>query len=49
VVLHPSVTVTAGSDVGRARALHEPAHEKCFITNSVNFRVECEPEILVKR
>jgi organic hydroperoxide reductase OsmC/OhrA len=49
VVLHPSVTVTAGSDVERARALHGPAHEKCFIANSVNFRVECEPDIVVKR
>ena len=47
VVLHPIVTVTAGSDVERARTLHKLAHEKCFITNSVNFPVECEPEIIV--
>jgi hypothetical protein len=46
VVLRPTVTVTAGSDVERARTLHKPAHEKCFIANSVNFRVECEPEIV---
>jgi organic hydroperoxide reductase OsmC/OhrA len=46
VVLHPTVTVTAGSDVERARTLHKPAHEKCFIANSVNFPVECEPEIV---
>jgi organic hydroperoxide reductase OsmC/OhrA len=46
VVLHPTVTVAAGSDVSRARALHQPAHEKCFIANSVNFPVECEPEIV---
>ena len=26
--------------------LHKPAHEKCFIANSVNFPVECEPEIV---
>jgi len=47
VALRPTVTVAAGSDVGRARALHKPAHEKCFIANSVNFPVECEPEIVV--
>ena len=47
VVLHPTVTVAPGSDVGRARTLHEPAHEKCFIANSVNFSVMCEPEIVV--
>jgi organic hydroperoxide reductase OsmC/OhrA len=46
VVLHPTVTVAAGSDLGRARTLHKPAHEKCFIANSVNFPVECEPEIV---
>ena len=45
VVLHPAVTVKSGSDIERARALHESAHEMCFIANSVNFRVECEPEI----
>jgi organic hydroperoxide reductase OsmC/OhrA len=47
VVLHPTVTVAAGSDVERARSLHKPAHEKCFIANSVNFPVGCEPEIVL--
>ena len=47
VVLRPTVTVTAGSNVDRARSLHKPAHEKCFIANSVNFPVECEPEIVL--
>ena len=46
VVLHPTVTVAAGSDVERARTLHKHAHEMCFIANSVNFPVECEPEIV---
>ena len=46
VVLRPTVTVRAGSDLARARTLHKPAHEKCFIANSVNFPVECEPEIV---
>ena len=47
VVLHPTVTVAPASDIERARTLHQPAHEKCFIANSVNFPVECEPEIVV--
>ena len=47
VVLHPTVTVAPGSNIERARTLHKPAHEKCFIANSVNFPVECEPEIVV--
>jgi organic hydroperoxide reductase OsmC/OhrA len=47
VVLHPIVTVAAGSDAEQARTLHKLAHEKCFIANSVNFPVECEPEIVL--
>ena len=47
VVLHPIVTVTARSDIERARTLQKLAHESCFIANSVNFPVECEPEIVV--
>jgi organic hydroperoxide reductase OsmC/OhrA len=43
----PTVTVAAGSYVELARTLHKPAHEKCFIANSMNFPVECEPEIVV--
>ena len=46
-VLRPTVTVAAGSDVGLARTLHKSAHERCFIANSVNFPVECEPEIVI--
>ena len=44
-VLRPRVTIAAGSDEARARALHHEAHAKCFIARSVNFPVECEPEI----
>jgi organic hydroperoxide reductase OsmC/OhrA len=47
VVLRPAVTVAAGSNVTRAKALHHTAHEKCFIANSVNFPVTCEPRIVV--
>ena len=45
VTLHPQVTIAAGGDTTKARALHEPAHEKCFIANSVSFPVRCEPVI----
>ena len=45
VVLRPSVRIARGADAARARALHESAHQKCFIANSVNFPVTCEPEI----
>src|ERR1700751_1906988 len=46
VVLRPIATVAAGSDMGRARALHEAAHEKCFIPSAMNFSVECEPQVV---
>ena len=43
VVLRPNATLAAGSDVETARHLHHAAHEKCFVANSMNFPVECEP------
>ena len=46
VVLRPEVTVSAASDPAKAQALHHRAHELCFIANSVNFPVECEPVLL---
>ena len=46
VVLHPSVTI-AGGDPAKAVALHHDAHAKCFIANSVNFPVRCEPIVTV--
>ncbi len=45
VVLRPTVTIRAGDDAARAQALHERAHEMCFIANSVNFEVGCEPTV----
>ena len=47
VVLRPKVTIAAGLDVEKARALHDKAHEICFIAASVNFPVRCEPAIVV--
>ena len=29
----------------KARELHHSAHAKCYVANSVNFPVACEPEI----
>lgn len=47
VVLRPVVTITAGSDIAAAEAAHHDAHRACFIANSVNFPVRCEPRIVV--
>jgi organic hydroperoxide reductase OsmC/OhrA len=47
VVLRPVVTISAASDPGKAEAAHEAAHHACFIANSVNFPVCCEPRIVV--
>ena len=46
VVLHPTVTISAG-DAATAQRLHEDAHHKCYIANSVNFPVKCEPAVLI--
>ncbi len=43
--LHPRVTVAAGADLERARALHDDVHRYCFIARSVNFPITIEPEI----
>lgn len=43
IVLHPEVTLADGSDPDLARKLHEQAHAKCYIANSVNFPIDCEP------
>ena len=43
VVLAPEITLSPGSNLERARALHADAHRKCFTANSVNFPVRHEP------
>lgn len=45
VVLRPRVTLAPGSDLERAKALHDDAHKTCFIANSVNFPVRHEAEV----
>jgi organic hydroperoxide reductase OsmC/OhrA len=47
VTLRPQVAITTDSDAAKARELHQQAHAKCYIANSVNFAVACEPEIVV--
>ncbi len=48
VVLAPEITLNAGANLERARALHAEAHRKCFIANSVNFPVLHEPVFHVR-
>jgi len=47
VTLHPVVTVSEGSMVEKAKALHIKANELCFIANSVNFPVKHIPNCIV--
>jgi organic hydroperoxide reductase OsmC/OhrA len=47
VLLRPKVTIAAGSDPEKARALHQKAHDACYIASSVNFPVRHEPVITV--
>jgi organic hydroperoxide reductase OsmC/OhrA len=44
--LRPRVTVARGTDLAAAHAMHEKAHEHCFVANSVNFPVHNAPEIV---
>ncbi|KAA5825330.1 OsmC family peroxiredoxin [Saccharopolyspora hirsuta] len=45
VVLRPKVVIADPATLPKARELHEQAHRKCYIANSVNFPVRHEPEI----
>lgn len=45
IVLHPHIVIRAGDDQELAYRLHDAAHEKCYIANSVNFPIVCEPTI----
>lgn len=42
-ILRPRVEFDDGTDAETIRDLHHEAHERCFISNSVNFPVEIEP------
>lgn len=43
VTLNPIVTVADDTTIEKALALHHKAHEICYIANSVNFEVKCNP------
>ncbi len=47
VVLHPEITVADHASIAVAEALHERAHELCYITKSVNFPVRRETSVRV--
>ncbi len=46
-ILRPTITFAPGADLAQAEALHDDAHRHCFIANSVNFPVLCEPVFTV--
>jgi organic hydroperoxide reductase OsmC/OhrA len=43
VTLNPEVKVADPSMIQKANELHHKAHEICYIANSVNFEVKCNP------
>lgn len=46
VVLKPQVVISSESSIEMAESLHQQAHKMCFIANSCNFPIICEPTIL---
>lgn len=47
VVLKPEITIKSEHNLEKARKLHQEAHKFCFIANSVNFPILCQPLINV--
>lgn len=47
IVLKPWVTLVSENDLELAAKLHHKAHECCYIANSLNFPVHCEPQFKV--
>ena len=45
VVLHPRMTITDAARIADAQNIHSRAHHFCAMAQSVNFPVECAPEI----
>jgi organic hydroperoxide reductase OsmC/OhrA len=39
------VNIRPSDDAERAKQLHHDAHARCYIARSVNFPIECEPDI----
>lgn len=47
VTLFPAIVIKEEDKLELAATIHHQAHEYCFIANSVNFEVACEPRISV--
>ena len=45
ITLRPQVAVRPTDDIAKALALHHVAHEKCYVANTLNCPVDCEPEV----
>lgn len=43
ITIRPRMSIADLSRAGELNALHERAHELCFIARSVNFPVRCDP------
>lgn len=47
ITLQPEITIGDKDQVALATQLHEQANQLCFIANSLNFKVEHQPTILL--
>lgn len=47
VTLRPTITITDAAKEEKALALHEKAHEMCFIANSCNFPIHHVPVFII--
>lgn len=45
VILRPEIEISPESSSALAHELHEKAHKLCFIANSCNFPITCQPTI----
>jgi organic hydroperoxide reductase OsmC/OhrA len=48
VTLRPRMVITEASRTNDAIALHERAHQLCYLARSVNFPVRCEPVVVTE-
>ena len=46
VTLRPRAVIADPASIAKATALHQQAHNLCFISRSVNFPVEHEPVVV---
>lgn len=47
IVLSPTITVAAGTDVEKVKVMFEKAHKYCFIGNSLKSEVVMNPTVVV--